>query len=212
MRSFASCLTIATIALVGVFFYFAAFGGVRQSSQVAVLFTPTSVWASFPPSAVTPYVTDAIYQPFQRGFMLWRADYDCVYAIETNLPSSKRNAIIPLAVPLEGDSGMIRSYGYCLSVAPLIPPTVAPLPLMTLAPPTGLLEPTGALAKVYHAYDAIQSGLGYATAPEQRYTATVPTNEGAAVMDGSPFTIAQITLPDGTILACGSRAATAGTC
>jgi len=202
MRSLASCFTLA---LLGIFFFFAAFFQTRQLSELPVQPTATPIWASFPSSAVTPYVTEAIYQPFQRGFMLWRADQNCVYAIATSIAAEPRHAIIPSGLPASPDS-MIHSYGYCLSVAPLthIPPN--------LNPPTGYFEPTGVLGKVWHYYLEVSTELGFATAPEQHYTATVPTNDGAAVMDGSPFTIAQMTLPDGTIFACGSRAATAGTC
>ena len=202
MKSLTSCLTLI---LLGIFLFFAAFFQTRQASEFLVQASPAPVWAAFPSSAVTPYVTEAIYQPFERGFMLWRADQNCAYAILTDTPSSVHLAIIPLAIPASPDS-KIHAYGYCLSVTPLTDRAVQ------VAPPSDLLAPTGVLGIVWRYYDEIRAGLGYATQPEQRYTATVPTNDGAAVMDGSPFTMAQITLPDGTIFACGSRAATTGTC
>ena len=197
MRSLASCFTLI---LVSILFFFAAFFGTRQATEFVVSASATPVWATFPESAVTPYVTEAIYQSFEQGFMLWRADYNCVYAISTH--SDPHRAIIPESIPGE----MIHSYGYCLAVTPL------PDRIIELQTPDGLRIPSGVLGLVWRYYDEVRTVLGNATAPEQHYTATVPTNEGAAVMDGSPFTMAQITLPDGTVLACGSRAATAGTC
>ena len=202
MKSLASCLTVI---LLGIFLFFAAFFQTRQTSELLALPSATPVWATFPQSAVTPYLTEAIYQSFEHGFMLWRSDQNCVYALITDDPYSPPRAIIPQIIPADSNP-MIHSYGYCLAVAPLTDRTIE------AEPPAGLIVPSGVLGLVWRAYDEIRAGLGYATAPEQRYSATVPTNEGAAVLDGSPFTIAQITLPDGTILACGSRAATAGTC
>ena len=190
------------VVLVGVLFFFAAFFETCQSSEFLAQPSATPVWATFPQSAVTPYVAEAIYQPFQRGFMLWRSDYNCVYAIIADVPDSPHFALIPKSIPGE----MIHSYGYCLAVTPL---TDRAIELQTT---DSLLMPTGVLGLVWRYYDEIRAGLGNATAPEQRYTATVPTNDGAAIMDGSPFTMAQLTLPDGIVLACGSRAATAGTC
>jgi hypothetical protein len=202
MRSLGSCLTVA---LISVLFFFAAFFQARQTSDLSVQPTATTVWATFPSSALTPYVTEAIYQPFEHGFMLWRADQNCVYAIRTDVSYSPHAAIIPVAIPTPSDDTNY-AYAYCLSLAPLTDRTVQAVP------PAGLSLPTGVLGKIWNYYDEIRAELGYATAPEQHYTATIPTNAGAAFMDGSPFTIAQMTLPDGTIFACGSRAATVGTC
>ncbi len=201
MKVFASCLSVILTA--GLLF----FAGVFNLSSVNQSIPPTStpIWATFPQSAATPYTTQAIYQPFQHGFMLWREDENCVYAIQNGTDGGSPFAVIPAAIPAEPDS-MIHSYGYCLSVAPLTDTHVE------ATPPSGLIMPSGVLGKVWSYYPEIQTALGYATQPEQDYTATIPTNEGAAVMDGTPFTINQITLPDGSILACGSRAATAGTC
>jgi len=205
MKSLISCLTL--VLIVGFLFAAGFLSAQRSTANLAQTFEPsaTPIWATFPNSAITPYVTEAIYQPFEHGFMLWRADYNCVYAIVTDMQYEPPRAIIPLAIPSDTAS-MIHAYGYCLSVAPLTDRS------LQTAPPAGLRVPTGVLGKIWRYYDEVRARLGYATAPEKHYTATIPTNNGAAVMDGLPFTWAQLTLPDGTIFACGSRAATAGMC
>jgi hypothetical protein len=204
MKSFPSCLSVilTLMVLLVTTFFVAQTIPARLRGDFP---TATPVWATFPSSAVTPYVTEAIYQTFEHGFMLWRADYNCVYAIVADFSSSPHYAIIPDGIPTYPGE-MIHSYGYCLSVAPLTDQA------LDAEPSTGSLEPTGVLGLIWRYYGEIRSRLCAPTAPERRYTANVPTNEGAAIMDGSPFTMAQLTLPDGTIFACGSRAATAGTC
>ncbi|MEO8394683.1 MAG: hypothetical protein ABI700_16940 [Chloroflexota bacterium] len=117
MKPFGSCLTFIFVGLLlFVTGYYSAQHTIPTLEQpVLTQPSPTPVWAMFPESAVTPYVTEAIYQPFERGFMLWRADENCIYAIVTDAPLYPHRAIIPLVIP--GD--MIHSYGYCLTVAPL---------------------------------------------------------------------------------------------
>ena len=202
MRSLANCLSLI---LVSGLLLCAALLRTQPVDQFPAQPTDTPIWASFPGSAATPYVTQAIYQPFEYGFMVWRSDENCVYTIQNSIDGGPRFAVIPKTIPA-GSNPMIYSYGYCLAVAPLIDKP------LEVTPPAGLIEPTGVLGKVWRYYDELRTSLGYATQPEEDYAATIPTNAGAAVMDGLPFTMAQMTLPDGTILACGSRAATAGTC
>ncbi len=159
--------------------------------------TPSPDWSQFPEGPTAAYTTDAIFQLFERGFMIWRGDKNCVYSVET----ASEGAVLPFS------DYPYSSYGYCLSVAPL-----EDLALQ-LTPPSGLSMPVGVLGKVWSYYSEIQTGLGFAIQVEQPYTATIPVDTGIKyTMDGSPFYRDQITLPDGDTLACGTRAATAGTC
>jgi hypothetical protein len=156
-------------------------------------------WATFPDSAASPYPIEAIFQRFEHGMMVWRSDKNCVYA----LADSPGRVIIPLEIPWAGKN---QGYGYCLMVDL---PTERSI---EASPSEDRFLPQGAIGRVWNYYSEVQTKLGYATAPEQPYTATIPTNEGQASMDGSPFYWRQMTLPDGTVLQCGSRGATAGTC
>src|SRR5205807_100068 len=88
-------------------------------------------------------------------------------------------------------------YGHCLKVVLLTEQTLA---IMLLG---GSLLPVGTLGKVWNYYDEIRINLGFANQPEQRYMATIPTNDEKSEMDGSPFYVKQITLPDDRILWCG---------
>ncbi len=159
--------------------------------------TPSPDWGQFPEAPATAYTTDAIFQLFERGFMIWRQDKNCVYSVET----ATERAVLPFT------DYPNSSYGYCLSVAPLEELAVH------ITPPSGLRLPTGVLGKVWSYYAEIQTGLGFAIQVEQPYTATILVDTGIKyTMDGSPFYRDQIILPDGHTLACGTRAATAGTC
>lgn len=159
----------------------------------------TPVWVLFPDMPMTPYTTDAVYQAFEHGFMVWRGDQNCVYAI-----LHEGLAVIPAEIPSE-PSGMLHSYGYCLTIDPLTDKSVA------LQPPDGLLLPSGVLGKVWRYYTEIRDQLGYAVDVEQRYSALIPPRNLTPVMC-CPWTNDQITLPSGDILACGVRAATSGSC
>lgn len=165
--------------------------------------TATPTWAVFPKMPITPYTVEALYQPFEHGFMIWRSDENCAYALVSteDRGANSADAIIPAEMPSTDPPG----YGYCLSVAPLTGRDVIS------TPPTGLMLPAGVLRVVWAYYEEIRMQLGYATQPETRYTATIPAvNDSHGI--GGPYTIPQMTLPNGHILACGSRGATAGTC
>ena len=156
--------------------------------------TASPDWGQFPEGPATAYVTKAIFQSFERGFMLWRQDKNCAYAVET----ANEQAVLPFPV---------HRYGYCLSVAPLPDKTVP------ITPPSGFSQPIGALGKVWRYYVELQAHLGFAVQLEQPYTATIPVDTGIKfTMDGSPFNRDQITLPDGHVLSCGTRSATQGSC
>jgi len=170
-------------------------------STLSELPTATPDWAVFPPMPTTTYTVEALYQPFEHGFMVWRGDENCAYAlVSVEDRGINSDAIIPAEMP------GAYPYGYCLSVAPL---TVGDV---ISTPPAGLILPTGVLGMVWAYYEEVEMRLGYATQPETRYLATIPAVNDSPVMYGSPFTIPQMTLPNGHILACGSRGATAGAC
>lgn len=156
--------------------------------------TPTAIsteeWGLFPEGAATLYTTAAAFQSFERGFMVWRQDKNCVYAIQGD------QAVLP-----------VSRYGYCLSVAPLTDQKAKD------TPPSGLNQPDGVLGQVWRYYPQVQAQLGFALQAEQSYTATIPTDPGPTIgMDGSPYYRNQMTMPDGQVLACGSRSATQGSC
>ncbi len=157
-------------------------------------------WAIFP-NAASGGSTSAIYQRFEHGFMVWRSDVNCAYAIM----DSGIRPVIPRELP-DSPNGTSRSYRYCLMVAPL-----ADRPL-TLTPPSGLLVPVGPLGKVWGYYEEVRNALGYATQPEQDYDGRIAVPVDEPVVMGGVFYMAQLQLPNGQILACGSRAASAGTC
>jgi hypothetical protein len=163
--------------------------------------TPTPIeWAIFP--MINDSATDANYQPFEHGFMLWRSDLNCVYPIvagDRTVPFIP-NEIYKLSPP------NTLSYVYCLTVAPLSDRSA------NVSPPSGLIEPTGVLGKVWRYYSDLRTTLGYATAAAQSYHAVIPKTSHEAVIDGLPFDIPQLSLPNGKMLVCGSRAASVGTC
>lgn len=144
------------------------------------------------PTAVPSTLTDdeTIYQSFERGFMVRNAGANCVYAYS----EQTRNIIL-------GPNG---SYHYCIEFDAL-PETPAGSP-----PPEGLIEPAGPFGRVWGFYPSVREALGWATAPEQTYTGQMPPLESS--LGGGPFSMPQAPLPDGRVLYCGMRAATAGTC
>ena len=163
-------------------------------SRVTQQETPTAIrteeWGLFPEGAATLYTTAAAFQSFERGFMVWRQDKNCVYVIQGD------QAVLP-----------VSRYGYCLAVAPLTDQEA------TYMPPSGLSQPEGVLGQVWRYYPQVQAQLGFALQAEQNYIATIPTDPGPTIgMDGSPYYRNQMTLPDGQVLACGSRSATQGSC
>jgi hypothetical protein len=172
--------------------------------------TPTLQYAEFP-SIQAKSTTSARYQMFERGFMLWRADLNCVYAVQyhDDLPPHMGRGLTV------GPND--RSYGYCLDVAPLLTQplqgsqTPQTLPVPTATPSTDLLIPTGAIGLVWDSY-TLQPDLGYATQPEQAYLADVPGNGAGVTIPGEDYYVSQLTVPDGRSLACGAGGGVAGVC
>ena len=121
----------------------------------------------------------AAMQNFENGFMLWRSDLNCVYAIRDWGDGDLRAINFVERVPNHPSTPKIS--GYCFRVEPLANARED----ISTTPPAGKFLPVGALGKVWNTYQGIRQTLGYATAPELGYTANNP-----------------LTLPNGKILAC----------
>ncbi|MBX3084620.1 MAG: hypothetical protein KF716_23485 [Anaerolineae bacterium] len=163
-------------------------------NTVAVLKTATSAIQT-----TLPTVT-AVFQQFEHGWMLRRTDQNCVY-VYSYAVRAEGNIVIPSEISFKP----FGNYHYCLEVASL--PTVQ----HSDASVEGLQLPTGAFGKLWDAYPEVRDALGYATAPEQPYVATIPPN---ICYDQFTCTYSPplLTLPDGRVFSCGMRAASAGTC
>ncbi|HEX2905660.1 MAG TPA: hypothetical protein VHO69_02280 [Phototrophicaceae bacterium] len=150
-----------------------------------------------PQAKPTPPLGKPVYQPFEHGFMLLRAEGDCVYVFGPTANDPDGNIFIAPDAQ--------KPFAYCTAVGT----AVAPLPL---TPAPGLYLPTGAIGNVWNRYD-LQKSLGYATQPEQAYTEPVylgPTPVPSG--NGIPWMMPLAILPDGRGLWCGVRAATNGSC
>lgn len=131
--------------------------------------------------------------------MVWRSDKNCAYALATD-EGQETDVIIP-----EG----LGPYKYCLDVVSSIESSDENV---ASAPPPGLIAPTKALGEVWRYYREVQGQLGYATQPETCYHATIPPPKDTLPVNGLLNTMPEISLPDGRMLFCGARGATAGTC
>lgn len=126
-----------------------------------------NLWGNFTGAlsgAVSRTVTPAAYQPFQGGFLLWRADTGLIDEFHSN--------------------GYIAG-GYSLDQYAHLSDT--PIPDV---PPAGLYKPVMGIGKVWTHFLATRDALGWATAPEQSYTATFVMNQGTFIQC--------VNLPDGT--------------
>jgi hypothetical protein len=175
-------------------------GGISGGQWSMAGLRPTFGTASFPTPSPTPVPTpkavNAIYQSFEHGFMLWRADQDCVYAYSETARPGKG-----IIIPRELDS----DYAYCLQAATL------PDKALSEPTPAGLQAPVGVLGKVWRYYGEVRSALGYAVAPQQAYVANIPYHD-CSNQFACTFFPPLLTLPDGRTLSCGQRAASAGKC
>lgn len=140
--------------------------------------------------APVPVSTESVFQSFERGFMVRNSGTNCAY-VYSNV---NQNIIL-------GPGG---SYHYCIEydALPDIPGTDVP--------PDGLIVPVGAFGRIWYSYENVREALGWATAPDQSYTGQLPPPESSS--GGGPFSMPQAPLPDGRVLYCGTRGATAGTC
>lgn len=127
------------------------------------------------------------YQAFADGFVVWRADRKCAYVYVLEGEYSPGNIFIPQNIPVEG---IPAQHYYCLEV-----------------PDTA----DDAIAALLNQYPDAADVLGQSTGESQRYTRPSPTPP-TATFGGGPFHLAEIFLPDGQVLWCGYRAATAHSC
>ncbi|MCC7208664.1 MAG: hypothetical protein IT323_15255 [Anaerolineae bacterium] len=127
---------------------------------------------------------EAVYLPFEHGFMVRVSGADCLYAYAGGI-------ILPREVVTA-----YNTYRYCLPFADL-----------PEAPPGAPVEPFG---RVWSRYAEVRDTLGMATGEAVRYRASMPPSD--PVIMGGVFFAGVLTLPDGSALYCGMRAATAGTC
>jgi hypothetical protein len=115
------------------------------------------------------YSTQAAFQPYDNGYMIWRADTQEVLVLPGK--TAGQAMIYPVAV-----------YG--------------PWPDndVTAAPPAGHVKPIDAFGRIWRTWWPDQLGyMGWPTAPEQGYSATV-TELNASLPLQSAYTI---TIPDG---------------
>lgn len=153
-------------------------------------------------STPTPLPGIARFQPFERGFIVQRAGESCVFVYATHARDGNPdgNIVIPRSIAAK-PYGM---YSYCTPFDGL--PETSP----GVTAPAGLLVPMGIFGQVWSYYEDIRAVLGYATKPEWFYLWEVPPQP--PTLGGGPFSSPVVRLPDGRVLYCGYRAASAGHC
>ncbi len=122
---------------------------VEIACPYAYFFTPPQ---TLPCPADEAETIQAAVQTFERGYMIWRADTDQIYVMESQ---SRRLARYP-DTWVEGEPVTAEGED---------------------APPTGLLQPERGFGKVWAENEAVQNMLGWATAEEEGYTMTVQTSD-----------------------------------
>lgn len=167
-----------------------------------VTFVPPSYPTLMPTATATPSRVTALYQNFERGFMVADEGAGCAYIFAYSANDSVGNIVIPYEVR-ELDF-YTSAYHYCIEFDTL------PDVIFNQSPPAGIQYPGGIFDRLWAAYSDVRAALGYATAPEQRYISALPAVDNS--YGGGPFSTPMIQLPDGKLLWCGFRAATSGTC
>jgi hypothetical protein len=141
-----------------------------------VVATPTSVLPPtsepFPTSTPQPETgvvtqTQAAFETFQNGFMIWRADINEIWVFYGN-----------------GAGKLVRYPAQNYEGYPDNP--------FTETPPDGLTKPVSGFGKVWGNYSDVRTGLGWATAAEQGYTMIIEEMGMSSV-----GTIYKISLPSG---------------
>jgi len=107
-----------------------------------------------PPPNVNLIDIGATFQPYENGFMIWRADTGAIYTF-TDWGNG------------QGSVGYFAQAGY----------ETYPDNSNTHAP-AGRIAPVSGFGRVWGSVFAIRSELGWATAPEQTYQLTVTTTDG----------------------------------
>lgn len=143
-------------------------------------FVPTPVVLS-PTPVATPWPLAAFYQPFEHGFMLYRAGEGCVFAYsELETPG---HIILDPAGQEDGRPD------YCIlfdELSPLLSPT----------PEIFTFEPFG---QIWSAYPEVQAALGQPLGEPFLHSGTIPL-----AVEGTPYDRPIGTLPDGRTLRCSS--------
>ena len=149
-----------------------------QSSSTAV--APETTPTPSPSTDMTmspPISTNAAYEPFERGFMIWRQDNQTIYVLL--------------------NSGNFVPYSYDSYIGLPNPTDVAPSTRYT--PINGFGKVWGGLP---YFGSSVRDTIGWATAPEQGYTATI---SGYVVASAAkPDSHIMITLPNGRTVDMGS--------
>lgn len=125
---------------------------------------------------------NAVYKPFEKGFMVYVEGQLCLYAYADDI-------VIPRTI----NAQEFGAYKYCLPFAD--------------APETAPADPFDHILLLYN---EIADILGAPTGEAIRYETSFPPSD--RVVMGGVFYEGKLTLPDGKKLYCGARAATAGTC
>lgn len=166
---------------------------------------PSPTFSGMQPTAAplleTPYPTPdfiiVVYQPFEHGFMLQRAGEACVFSYVTDEPGGI--ILSPRAEP-----GLSQSYAYCTPFDAL--------PILSIDKPevAALMEADTPFTLIWTNFAVIREALGLPTESKRLYEPKLPP-QSQIVLDGI-FYMPISYLPDGRLLECGWRAATAGTC
>ena len=153
--------------------------------------TPTITPTSLPPTLTfTPTRVNAVYLPFEHGFMAYVEGADCLYAYaETGDWSG-------VLIPEEIRTQEMGHYRYCTVFAGL--------------PDAPSDAPEGDFGRVWARYPELQPFLGMVVGEAEHYATIIPPSE--PVVMGGVFYSGTIMLPDGRALYCGTRGATAGDC
>jgi hypothetical protein len=118
------------------------------------LFCPEDAWFfSGPPTtcpAGAPIETNAAFQPFEHGWMLWLQEDDTIYTFYE-----------------EPDPTFASYPEYTL------PGDDAPVPSDEYDPPEGLFVPISGFGRLWREYSWVRQKLGWALAPEEGFTTTI---------------------------------------
>lgn len=118
-----------------------------------------------------PQTAQAVYQAFERGYMVWHVD-----------SMSNTTKIVWIYL------NELESFTTA--------PDFGETPSFDETPPPGLYQPINGFGAIWITYDSIREQLGWAIAPEQTYTMTY---QYAGVGGGTKIRLFRVfTLPDGT--------------
>lgn len=149
------------------------------------------------PTSAPDHERNMIYQQFERGFMLWDVEKNCVYSFIDIEP--ERGIIIPDS--LESTNGSDNRYAYCL----YLPQKHVQDVIMTTT--DTLKMPTGNMGMIWRAYPEIREGIGLATNDAKAFVAIFPRDKHPG------FSCCYVgALPDGRVMRCGFYARSSGRC